>query len=320
MLVPASALRLLFYILPHAIRALQLFLLPPDLTESAGGRCYHPGMDIIYIDSLFLLNLAVDYLILLAAGRLCAVRLQRGRYLLAALLGAVWAAATVLPGLTFLSAWPFKLAASGLMALIAYGTQPYPLRCFLAFLGVSFAFGGAVWAASMLGGVSLTSGPTPVTLRVLLLALALTYAAVTLVFRGLTRRSTREIVPVFLGLQGRSVTLRALRDTGNELTDPMTGGRVLVATRAAVLPLLPQAAAAALEHTDALEVFQALGAVPELEGRVRLIPFVSVGASAGLLPALRPDLVCVQGRTEQGALIALSPTPLCPDGGYEALF
>ena len=156
MLVPASALRLLFYILPHAIRALQLFLLPPDLTESAGGRCYHPGMDIIYIDSLFLLNLAVDYIILLAAGRLCAVRLQRGRYLLAALLGAVWAAATVLPGLTFLSAWPFKLAASGLMALIAYGTQPYPLRCFLAFLGVSFAFGGAVWAASMLGGVSLT--------------------------------------------------------------------------------------------------------------------------------------------------------------------
>ena len=67
-------------------------------------------------------------------------------------------------------------------------------------------------------------------------------------------------------------------------------------------------------------MFQALGAVPELEGRVRLIPFVSVGASAGLLPALRPDLVCVQGRTEQGALIALSPTPLCPDGGYEALF
>ena len=226
----------------------------------------------------------------------------------------------MLPGLRFQTAWPLKLAVSGLMALIAYGTQPYPLRCFLAFLGVSFAFGGAVWAASMLGGVSVTSGPTPVTLRVLLLALALTYAAVTLVFRGLARRSTREIVTVFLGLEGRSVTLRALHDTGNELTDPMTGGRVLVATHAAVLPLLPKDAAQALEHTDALEVFQALGSLPELAGRVRLIPFVSVGAAAGLLPALRPDLVCVQGRTEQDALIALSPTPLCPDGGYEALF
>ena len=216
-------------------------------------------MDMIYIDSLFLLNLLIDYLILTATARLCTVPLRRGRYLLSALLGAAWAAGTVLPGLGFLSAWPLKLAAAGLMALIAFGTERHPLRCFLAFLGVSFAFGGAVWAASMLGGTALPNhGPTPVTPRVLLLALALTYTAVTLVFRGLAQRSSRELVTVFLGLDGRSVTLRALHDTGNELSDPVTGGRVLVTTGTAAAPLLPPAAAQALAHTDALTVFQGI--------------------------------------------------------------
>ena len=61
-------------------------------------------MKSLYLDLFFFLNLSADYLICLSAGRICSLRLRRMRYLLASLLGAVYAALSVLPALAFLSA------------------------------------------------------------------------------------------------------------------------------------------------------------------------------------------------------------------------
>ena len=53
-------------------------------------------MEIVYIDSLFLLNFIIDYLLLLAVGKICALPLRRWRMLLGALWGAVYAVLAVL--------------------------------------------------------------------------------------------------------------------------------------------------------------------------------------------------------------------------------
>ena len=47
-------------------------------------------MTVIYVDSVFLLNTAADYLLLLSAASLAGIPLHRIRYLLAALLGGSW--------------------------------------------------------------------------------------------------------------------------------------------------------------------------------------------------------------------------------------
>ena len=75
-------------------------------------------MTVVYVDSVFLLNGAMDYLLLLCTARLAGLRLQRGRYALAAVLGGAYAVAVFLPGLAFLSAMPVKFAAGVLLALI----------------------------------------------------------------------------------------------------------------------------------------------------------------------------------------------------------
>ena len=105
-------------------------------------------MDVIYLDALFLLNLLADYLLCLSAGRICGLVLRRGRYLLAALLGAAYAVAVYLPGLHTLAAPPLRLAAGILMGLVAFGAERSPLRCTAVLLAVSAAFGGALWAIS----------------------------------------------------------------------------------------------------------------------------------------------------------------------------
>ena len=77
-------------------------------------------MTVVYLDRVVLLNLAVDYLLLLATARLAGLPLRRGRLALAAALGALYAAAVFLPGCRMLAHPACRLAA-GMPSLAADG-------------------------------------------------------------------------------------------------------------------------------------------------------------------------------------------------------
>ena len=77
-------------------------------------------MTVIYVDTLFLLNAMVDYLLLLASARLAGEPLARLRFLLGAVLGGLYAVSIFLPGLSFLARPPCRLAAAVLMVLAAF--------------------------------------------------------------------------------------------------------------------------------------------------------------------------------------------------------
>ena len=261
-------------------------------------------MDVIYLDSLFGLNLLIDYCLVLASARVCGVVLRRWRYALAALIGALYAALMVLPGCGWLANGAMKLALGAAMALIAFGGEAHLVRCTVVFFAVSAAFGGAVYAASMLAGVSPGSGAlVTVSGRVLALSFAACYAAVSLVFRRRAKAADREV---------RTVTLKALRDSGNDLHDPVSGLPAAVVERAAVLPIFPALHALPDDAVQALEV---LGALPECTGRVVLLPYRAVGVAGALLPAFRPDSVMIDGAAEP-MLLALSAQALTSDGAF----
>ena len=108
----------------------------------------------VYADSLILLNTIVDYILLLSAGKLCALPLRRWRMGLAALLGGGYALAAVLWPAVFALLVTKLLAGAG-MVVIAFGLERRTLRAVVAFYGVAAAFAGAVYgAASLAGGIS----------------------------------------------------------------------------------------------------------------------------------------------------------------------
>lgn len=259
-------------------------------------------MEIIYVDRFFLLNLLTDYLLCLVSARVCGLVLKRRRYLLAALLGAAYAVAALLPGLRFLSSAPGSLGAAALIALVAFGPEQKPLRCGGVFLAVSAAFGGAVWAVSMAGG-----GPPGIAVpaRVLLLAFALCYAAVSLLFSRQARLADRVRVEVRLRVNGRESRFMALLDSGNTLADPLTGAAVMLVSPHALLPALPEAAL--FTGLDPVSELERAGQIPALAGRFRLIPYAAVGKT-GLLPVFRPDGLLVDGQEEKELLVAVSPS------------
>ncbi len=283
------------------------------------------AVTVIYIDTLFLLNALVDYLLLLAAARLVGEPLRRWRFALGAGLGGVYAVAIFLPGLSFLAHPLCRLASVALMMVVSYGGSRRLLRQGLLFVALTCAFGGGVVAIGLLGGTGLSLGNgvfySALDLKVVLLSAAVCYGVLTLVFRRLARHSAAngELVPVRLRLGERIVDLTALVDTGNTLTDPVSGRPVVVAEGERTAPLFPR------EHrpgpgdlTDPAAALTRLG-TGVWRGRFRLLPYRSVGVDRGLLLAVRLDGLELDGQGRGPVLVALSPTPVSDGGGYQAL-
>lgn len=281
-----------------------------------GPRLYNLAMEVIYLDSLFFLNLLTDYLICLASARLCGLRLRRGRYLAAALIGAFYAVAVFLPGCGFLSSTPMKLCLALVMGLAAFGREQQPLKCTLMFLAVSAALGGAVWAVSLAAGSPSPPGSyAPVDTKLLIISFAVCYGVFSVVFRCRAKLMDRKRIEVRVRFLGQENTFMALSDTGNSLTDPITLAPVMIATPHALKPLFGDAAAL-LDVRDCVELLDLSSAYPRLSGRLRVIPY-SVLGSGGMLPVFRPDSVFLDGRENRELLIAVSPD--AHGDGFEAI-
>lgn len=80
-------------------------------------------MTVVYLDSVFLFNALLDYLLFLSTARLAGIPLRRRRYLLCGVLGGLYAAAVFLPGGGFLTETLVKAGVGLLLALIAFGRE-----------------------------------------------------------------------------------------------------------------------------------------------------------------------------------------------------
>ena len=256
-------------------------------------------MNYIYIDSPFLLSLFTDYLLCLVTGRFCGLYLKRWRYLVAALFGAVYSVCVFLPGLSFLALPVMELASACLMGLIAFGGEKRLFRCVGAFLAVSATFGGVVWA------LTLHAGDVPkLDLRLLFVSFALCYLALSVFARTKLNKAEGNIVHVELRLGERTAKFRALVDTGNCLTDPVSGAAVMIVSPGAVTPLFPHSRQL-LEIKDGVELMEKAAHSEELAGRLRLLPYTNISGQ-GLLPVFRPDELRVEGKLRQGVLVGIS--------------
>lgn len=161
----------------------------------------------VYADEAFLLNGAVDYLLLVCAAKLGGGRILRLRLALAAAFGGVYAAAALFPALAFLRQLPVKLASLAAMLLIAFGAGRGTLRTGALFFAAVCAFGGAAVAAAQLFGTGVLVLPGGTFYAVsglgLLLLAGILYALCYTVF-ACTVQHGGEIRTLQLRLGGRS--------------------------------------------------------------------------------------------------------------------
>lgn len=266
---------------------------------------------IVYIDLFFLINVVMDFVVLLLMKWLLKENADLVRICLASVLGGfggcmaiVWVNMPALCSFLFL-----YVIISGTMVLIAFGYQNlkrfisriFELYCIAFLLGGFFSFiyyrmnlkgffheitNGTVF--SNMNAAHLVSG-----IGIIVIFYPLFYFVVCKVRGNLTVYQEIEIY-----LEERMVTGIGLLDTGNMLTDPLTKEPVLVAEYQWISDLFTK------EQKESIHRFLEFmnpeeGEQTDFFKKVKMIPFHSVGNERGLLLAVRVDKIALGAKNKQ---------------------
>lgn len=259
---------------------------------------------IIYIDVLIVLNIIITFLLLAATSRLLHLSPSPGRYLIGSVLGGVSSLMIFAPDFGFVLSLLTKLLFALIITVSVY--NPKSLRVIAKetayYFVVSFIFAGMMMFASSLPGISLIqyrNGAAYINLSFfsLIAACCLCYA-VTCILGKLTKHKAAGDIRLNASVEheGMTVTVQAMLDTGNSLTDPFTGEEVIVGDIKMLADIVPGNIRAFYSSSG------------NMDG-IRLIPCKTVSSYA-LLPCFRADSVKIIGEnsscTLKNALIAVS--------------
>lgn len=283
----------------------------------------------IYWDVLLLTNVAVNYIILLAAGKLSYRNISHWRLAFSSLLGSAYAVSALVVPLRAAYSLPARIAFGLFMVALSYpGTRGIALlRVTLCFFLSSAVAAGTALALQSFGGriaaqASLFQGEAVVHWYVVALSLAVLAALPVLArMNGYSSLRRLPLMTIEVSMGGKTLGLTGLVDTGNNLRDPVSGLPVIVIDWEALRSLMPPEVSAFFMSTwDALPA-----ALPETSvgTRLRLVPYESLSGRMGVLPGFRPDRLALVGksglRVFKNAIVCASQERLSPSGLYQAL-
>jgi stage II sporulation protein GA (sporulation sigma-E factor processing peptidase) len=292
---------------------------------------------VIYLDVVLLGNLVMNLLILWSTAKFAKINPGRWRLLSGAAVGSIYALTVFIPELYVFLPWICKLAISILMVLMTFGVLQWRqfLLTLLYFYLSSFAIGGLVFG-SMYFMQSASYNDQAFSLSHLIsnffwpaIVLAITITLVVGKWGSLIHRKRllqhqfkRDVV---IKISNQQVELEGLLDTGNSLTDPLTGLPVMVVEYKAVKSILPEGIAQLYQSGKVIDFDQVQQAVSNktLAAQISMIPYKSLGKTNGLLLGLRPDAVEIKTNNQvistTKVIVAVHQGELTSGNNYQVL-
>ena len=242
----------------------------------------------LYVDIIFLENLIMNSIIILATGIILKNTQRIWRNLVSSGIGAIYAILIYTSNFKIYSNIILKVILSIVIIYIAF--KPANIRSFLKHLIIfyltSFTFGGVAFALlyfvrpqDILFQNGVLIGTYPI--KMILAGGILGFIIITFAFKNIKGKLTRKdmMCTVIIG----NTRITAIVDTGNLLKDPITKMPVLIVEREMLKGIFPEII---LENaTDIVN-----GKEIELEeysSKLRVIPYKSIGKENGLLLGIK---------------------------------
>lgn len=242
----------------------------------------------LYVDIIFLENLIMNSIIILATGIILKNTQRIWRNLVSSGIGAIYAILIYTSNFKIYSNIILKVILSVVIVYIAF--KPANIRSFLKhiiiFYLTSFTFGGVVFALlyfvrpqDILFQNGALIGTYPI--KMILAGGILGFIIITFAFKNIKGKLTRKdmMCTVIIG----NTRITAIVDTGNLLKDPITKMPVLIVEREMLKGIFPEII---LENaTDIVNGKEIeLG---EYSSKLRVIPYKSIGKENGLLLGIK---------------------------------
>jgi stage II sporulation protein GA (sporulation sigma-E factor processing peptidase) len=180
---------------------------------------------VYYVEYIFVENFIIDFILLFITGKLVKRVIILKRLIAASLIGSLYVIVTLYAGKEFMNNFIVKFSISVLMIMIAYDSKGIltNIRVIICFYITSLIMVGIISALYILTYDKLT-------VNAIIMSIFTGYAALHFFFKEIKDRIVKHNYKrkVNVSICGKSKTFRGYIDTGNELTDPITGKPVMV--------------------------------------------------------------------------------------------
>ena len=287
----------------------------------------------IYIDVVFLENLVMNSIILIASGIILKKKLKWIRILLASSLGAIYTIIGYISVLQIYSNWVLKVILSILIIYIAFNPQTVKQlwKDVLIFYLTSFVFGGVAFALIyvvkpqdilMKNGLFLGTYPLKTVLLAAIVAFIIIIAAFAIVKTKFSKKDM--FCDVEVELNNKKIKTRAMIDTGNLLKEPITNTPVIVLEHTLLYECVPKEILDNLESILGGELVKIPEEIRnEYISRLKLIPFASLGKQNGMLVGIKADSLKIiqdeQEKESKNVIVGIYNKSLTKRGEYRAL-
>lgn len=287
----------------------------------------------IYIDVVFLENLVMNSIILIASGIILKKKLKWIRILLASSLGAIYTIIGYISVLQIYSNLVLKVILSILIIYIAFNPQTVKQlwKDVLIFYLTSFVFGGVAFALIyvvkpqdilMKNGLFLGTYPLKTVLLAAIVAFIIIIAAFAIVKTKFSKKDM--FCDVEVELNNKKIKTRAMIDTGNLLKEPITNTPVIVLEHTLLYECVPKEILDNLESILGGELVKIPEEIRnEYISRLKLIPFASLGKQNGMLVGIKADSLKIiqdeQEKESKNVIVGIYNKSLTKRGEYRAL-
>jgi len=276
---------------------------------------------VYYIEYVFAENFLIDFILLFITGKLIKRVIVYKRLMAASLIGAIYVILTAYIGKDFMMYFIVKLSVSVLMIMIAYDTKGIiaNIRVILCFYMTSLIMVGIITALYYLTYDRLT-------VNAIVLSFFLGYTGLHFFFKEIRARIDKSnyMRNVTISMGNLNGTLKAFIDTGNELTDPMTGKPVIVVSIESLRNILDKELYSSILkfYSNKESNYESL-LTENSNYNLKIIRYNTISSKGEMMVVVTPDNIEIKGKFTSiptaDAVIGISPKKISQKEDYDAL-
>jgi stage II sporulation protein GA (sporulation sigma-E factor processing peptidase) len=291
----------------------------------------------IYLDAIWLMNFCFDIMLLFLTAIILKRNIVWKKIMIASLIGSAIVILLFSPFAQLASRPESKLILSCVMVLYAFGFKKfrYFIENLLTFYFVTFAVGGGMLGTyyffqvgfSFQNNMILTNGNgfgNPVSWLFIVVGFPIIWYFSRLRLEQVEAKKIHydQIVDVSITMMEKKVIVKGLIDSGNQLYDPITKKPVMIAEAEKLMTVFPESMHQVISNRNPMEAVTAIEQ-KEWIGRLKIIPYRSVGQDLQLLLAVIADEVVIHTKEESlmlsRPLIGLNHSRLSSEDDYQCI-
>lgn len=253
----------------------------------------------VYIDIIFIENLFMNYIILLATGIISKIKINHFKLILSSAIGATYSVISFLPQIKKEAGIVIKILLSVFLILIAYTPKKIKklITELLIFYLTSFAFGGCAFfliyvikpeKVFSLEGVLIENYP----IKIAMLGGIVGFYIIIYSFKNIKSKINRQDIfcNIEIVINNKKDVFKMMIDTGNMLKDPISKEPVIVIEAEKLEKIIPKLVIENISEILGGDEKEILRNLPEeYSSKFRIIPFSSIGKKHGMILGIRAD-------------------------------